>query len=222
MTIGGTNSSLYTGNINFITLTQAQYWMIPMTSMKVQGGQAITLSGSNQNAVIDTGTTLIGGPQSILDQMYSQISGAVRGSQLSSSLADYYLIRQCRFNPPPASHILTSETSSLQHESACVPHLWRYRLPNLFSGFHHRSGLEHLLSRSVLHPRARLWLVPYPRSEQLESTDLGRRRLVPQERIHCLSCGSCQRWVCDSQFSHGCYRLSWHTNLKWDHYHCQR
>lgn len=102
MTIGGTNSSLYTGNINFITLTQAQYWMIPMTSMKVQGGQAITLSGSNQNAVIDTGTTLIGGPQSILDQMYSQISGAVRGSQLSSSLADYYLIRQCHFNPPPS------------------------------------------------------------------------------------------------------------------------
>jgi cathepsin D len=98
LTIGGTNSSLYTGNINFISLTQAQYWMIPMTSINLQGGQSIALSGSNQNAVIDTGTTLIGGPQTVLDQLYSQISGAVRGSQLSTSLADYYLIRDYIFN----------------------------------------------------------------------------------------------------------------------------
>jgi cathepsin D len=100
MTIGGTNSSLYTGNINYNSLSQAQYWMIPMTSMSVQGGQSIALSGVNQNAVIDTGTTLIGGPKSVLDQLYSQVTGAVRGSQLSSSLADYYLIRE--FNVKPA------------------------------------------------------------------------------------------------------------------------
>lgn len=115
MTIGGTNSTLYTGNINYISLSQAQYWMIPMTAMSVQGGQSIALSGVNQNAVIDTGTTLIGGPKSILDQLYSQISGAVRGSELSSALADYYLIRQCSFNPPAGSRILTSESSSLQY-----------------------------------------------------------------------------------------------------------
>jgi len=93
MTIGGTNSTLYTGNINYISLTQAQYWMIPMTSIDLQGGKSITLSGSNQNAVIDTGTTLIGGPKLILDQLYSQITGAASGSQLSSALADYYLVR---------------------------------------------------------------------------------------------------------------------------------
>jgi len=110
MTIGGTNSSLYTGNINYISLTQAQYWMIPMTSMSVQGGQPITLSGVNQNAVIDTGTTLIGGPKTILDQLYSQVSGATRGSTLSSALADYYLIREYTFNPFVCLHILTSET----------------------------------------------------------------------------------------------------------------
>jgi cathepsin D len=98
MTIGGTNSSLYTGNINYINLTQAQYWLIPMTSMSVQGGQTITLTGVNQNAVIDTGTTLIGGPKAILDQLYSQINGATRGSQLSSALADYYLVREYTSN----------------------------------------------------------------------------------------------------------------------------
>ena len=65
-----------------------------MTSMSLQGGQTITLTGTNQNAVIDTGTTLIGGPKAILDQLYSQVTGAVSGSRLSSSLADYYLIRE--------------------------------------------------------------------------------------------------------------------------------
>jgi len=98
MTIGGTNSSLYTGNINFITLTQAQYWMIPMTSILV-GNETITLTGSNQNAVIDTGTTLIGGPSTVLSALYSQVPGAVQGTSLSSSLADYYLLRKYTFEP---------------------------------------------------------------------------------------------------------------------------
>ena len=92
--MGGTNASLYTGNINYNNLSQAQYWMIPMTSINVQGGQSLALSGANQNAVIDTGTTLIGGPKTILDQLYSQVQGATRGSQLSSALADYYLVRE--------------------------------------------------------------------------------------------------------------------------------
>jgi cathepsin D len=92
LTLGGANSSLYTGDINFIPLTQAQYWMIPMTSINVGNNQTIPLSGSNQNAVIDTGTTLIGGPKAILDQLYLQIPGANVGAELSPSLADYYLV----------------------------------------------------------------------------------------------------------------------------------
>jgi len=91
MTIGGTNSSLYTGDINFTTLTQDQYWMIPMTAITV-GTQAIPLTGTDQNAVIDTGTTLIGGPRTILDEMYQQIPGAALGTAFSSSFADYYII----------------------------------------------------------------------------------------------------------------------------------
>jgi hypothetical protein len=126
MTIGGTNSSLYTGNINYINLTQAQYWMIPMTSIDV-GTQAITLSGSNQNAVIDTGTTLIGGPKNVLDALYSQVPGSAPGTALSSSLADYYLIREYTFDSSVGSRlVVTSEPSSLQHSNGCIPHLWRY------------------------------------------------------------------------------------------------
>lgn len=91
-TLGGTNSSLYQGTINFTNLVRAQYWTIPMTSIGVGNSASIQLGSDNQNAAIDTGTTLIGGPSSVLDQFYSLIPGATRGSQVSSSLQDYYVI----------------------------------------------------------------------------------------------------------------------------------
>ncbi|CAG8678550.1 16552_t:CDS:2, partial [Acaulospora colombiana] len=91
-TMGGTNSSLYNGEINYTSLTRAQYWTIPMTSLGLVNGESISLSGSTANAAIDTGTTLIGGPSSVLDQFYAQIPGATRGSSLDPNLEDYYLI----------------------------------------------------------------------------------------------------------------------------------
>ena len=86
-----------------------------MTSINV-GSQPITLSGTNQNAVIDTGTTLIGGPKNVLDALYSQVPGSAPGTALSSSLADYYLIREYTFASSVGSHtVVTSKPSSLQH-----------------------------------------------------------------------------------------------------------
>lgn len=92
-TMGGTNSSLYDGDINFVDLVQALYWTIPMTSLGVENGDSIQLSGSQGNAAIDTGTTLIGGPSSVLEQFYAQIDGATPGEQVNSQLQDYYVIR---------------------------------------------------------------------------------------------------------------------------------
>lgn len=101
-----------------------------MTSINV-GTQAITLTASNQNAVIDTGTTLIGGPRTILDSLYSQVPGAAQGSSLSTSLADYYLVRKYTFELNDPHVIVTSEPCSLQHSNSCIPHLRRCQLPNL-------------------------------------------------------------------------------------------
>jgi cathepsin D len=107
--MGGTNSSLYNGSINFVSLIKAQYWTIPMTALGTTTGSPIALSGSNQNAVIDTGTTLIGGPSSVLDTFYAQIPGSARGSQIESSLQDYYIIRTLCFGllSPDTNHILS-------------------------------------------------------------------------------------------------------------------
>lgn len=99
-TMGGTNSSLYDGDINFVSLVKAQYWTVPLSGLGVSSGSTIELSGSTANAAIDTGTTLIGGPSSVLDEFYAQIPGAARGSTVDSSLQDYYVI-PCDANVQP-------------------------------------------------------------------------------------------------------------------------
>lgn len=74
LTIGGVNSTLYSGNINYIPLTDAgSYWLIPMTDLKVGG----TSTGiSYPSVVIDTGTSLIGMPQSAVTAIYARIPGS--------------------------------------------------------------------------------------------------------------------------------------------------
>jgi hypothetical protein len=128
--MGGTNSSLYDGTINFISLVKAQYWTIPMTALGTSTGTPITLSGSNQNAVIDTGTTLIGGPASVLDTFYAQIPGAARGSQVEASLQDYYIIRTLCFGLYLPTLIICYP-SSLQHKRSSYSY---FRRPNIHNG----------------------------------------------------------------------------------------
>lgn len=62
-TLGGTNSSLFTGDIEFLNLASSQpsFWLLSMKSLTV-GGKNIPISGNDALSAIDTGTTLIGGP----------------------------------------------------------------------------------------------------------------------------------------------------------------
>lgn len=81
MTLGYLNDTLYEGKINYINLEEnaRDYWRIPIQGIRV-GNTAISISsnvdGSLPNAAIDTGTTLIGGPPSVVQAIYSAIPGA--------------------------------------------------------------------------------------------------------------------------------------------------
>lgn len=73
-TLGGTNSSLYQGDINWCNVISKSYWLITLGGVTVSN-QTINI-GSTEKAAIDTGTTLIGGPDSVVKDLYSRISGA--------------------------------------------------------------------------------------------------------------------------------------------------
>ncbi|GAA5957482.1 hypothetical protein JCM3765_001157 [Sporobolomyces pararoseus] len=74
LTIGGVDTSAYSGSINWIEIVQpAGYWSIPLQDVTV-GGQSLGVS--IDQVVIDTGTTLIGVPTSLAQAIYSQIPNA--------------------------------------------------------------------------------------------------------------------------------------------------
>lgn len=58
--IGGTDKSLYHGNIHWIPVSAQGYWQIKMDSVAVQGTRSLCRNGCQ--AIVDTGTSLIGGP----------------------------------------------------------------------------------------------------------------------------------------------------------------
>lgn len=71
MTIGGLDTSKYTGSINWIELDQpVGYWSIPLQDISVGG---TSLGISDDQVVIDTGTTLIGMPTADVEKVYSSI-----------------------------------------------------------------------------------------------------------------------------------------------------
>jgi hypothetical protein len=80
-TMGYTNTSLYQGNIDYVNIPAGQesYWLIPLTSITIQG-QTIDLGSQSNGAAIDTGTTLIGGPSDAIVNIYSNVPGAQRGT----------------------------------------------------------------------------------------------------------------------------------------------
>ncbi|KAI6010602.1 aspartic peptidase domain-containing protein [Pisolithus marmoratus] len=89
LTLGGTNPSLYTGDIEYINMPSGStpsYWLQEISTITVQG-QSLQISSSQGLAAIDTGTTLIGGPSSIVSEIWSAVPGA---EALSGQYAGLY------------------------------------------------------------------------------------------------------------------------------------
>jgi hypothetical protein len=75
-TLGGRNTSLYQGDINWSDVVDESYWLITLGGITANGN-TVDLSGLNKVAV-DTGTTLIGAPDSIVQEIYSGLTGSER------------------------------------------------------------------------------------------------------------------------------------------------
>ncbi|KDQ07158.1 hypothetical protein BOTBODRAFT_70522 [Botryobasidium botryosum FD-172 SS1] len=87
-TMGHLNSSLYTGDIDYVPLPAkaASYWLIPLQQVIIQG-TTLGNTGTPSYAAIDTGTTLVGGPANVIAQIYSHIPGA---QPAAGKLQGYY------------------------------------------------------------------------------------------------------------------------------------
>ncbi|GLB43365.1 putative peptidase A1 family protein [Lyophyllum shimeji] len=88
LTMGGTNNSLYTGDIEWHNLaTNPSFWVLSLTSLTTQGNAVSIPGGREAYSAIDTGTTLVGGPSDVIHEFYSKIPGSSPGS---GSFDGYY------------------------------------------------------------------------------------------------------------------------------------
>lgn len=118
MSLGFADSNYYTGNINYVSLTDKSYWLVPLGGITI-GGKKLSPGGQ---AAIDTyvglvlfaafldetdggcgvfilgsGTSLIGAPSSVLASIYANVPGAEMGT---GDLEGYYTYRASSFPPP--------------------------------------------------------------------------------------------------------------------------
>lgn len=78
LTLGGTNSSFYTGEIEYINMPSGatpSYWLQQISTITVQG-KALQIPTNQGLAAIDTGTTLIGAPSALVSKIYSAVPGS--------------------------------------------------------------------------------------------------------------------------------------------------
>lgn len=90
LTLGGTNSSLFTGDIQFLDMPSGvsqSFWLLQMSSVTVQGKNVKIATGNAAMSAIDTGTTLIGGPTTDVKNIWAAVPGS---SPLSGNLAGFY------------------------------------------------------------------------------------------------------------------------------------
>jgi len=121
--LGATDSSLYTGTINYTPLINETYWEIEMGVITV-GGKAFACSGGC-HAVVDTGTSLIAGPSSVMNALNSKLGAVVLNGEgifsscdVISSLPDISIsINSVTYNLTPQDYVL--EISTLL-ETECI------------------------------------------------------------------------------------------------------
>jgi cathepsin D len=89
---GSTNTSLYTGQIDYQDVPSSfiSSWMLAIKNLTVNSNSVTLPSGQSSYAVIDTGTTLIGGPAAQVASIYAHIPNSVLGT---GNYEGYYLYR---------------------------------------------------------------------------------------------------------------------------------
>ncbi|CAG9326837.1 unnamed protein product [Blepharisma stoltei] len=103
LTLGGYNSALTKGDWNYIPLYKQEWWLIQMGSISV-GGK--TISGSGFKAILDTGTSLLVGSPSIVNQILALIPSVAQDcSNLAKLPTVNIVLGGVTYAMPPSAYV---------------------------------------------------------------------------------------------------------------------
>jgi len=96
-TLGGRNTSMFDGDVQFVPLLAQDYWTIPLNSIFIPsttGGPGTTLTPTQEESsvAIDSGTSYILGPQRLVDAFYAAVDGAVEGGTIDPQLQGNWFV----------------------------------------------------------------------------------------------------------------------------------
>lgn len=117
-TIGGTDKSLYTGDITWLPLRRKAYWEVKFDAISL-GGETAELE--NTGAVVDTGTSLLTFPSALAEMINSQI-GATKGwnGQYTVDCASRESLPDLTFNFDGFNFTLTGFEYTLEVSGSCI------------------------------------------------------------------------------------------------------
>ncbi|KAI8461301.1 aspartic peptidase domain-containing protein [Phakopsora pachyrhizi] len=119
MTLGEIDKSLFVGEINYRPLTSDKHWQIEIDGLNFNGKKI--LNSHSPKVMIDSGTSLIGLPSNLVDEIYSEIPGSVPGNGDYQVSAANFKAQKVKGNPTYCYGSLFS-TSSIN--AAVGPATW--------------------------------------------------------------------------------------------------
>lgn len=89
MTLGGSDPTLYSGNMTYIDVTKARYWEIAMDSLSMGSDNNLGCRGGCVG-IVDTGSSLLVGPPEETNAINKAIGGTVSGSFMQKLLINSF------------------------------------------------------------------------------------------------------------------------------------
>jgi len=141
-TLGGTNTSLFSGDIEFINMPSSEltFWLMSLTGasdplrftlswdslmllagVTVQGNSISVPTGSSAISAIDTGTTLIGGPTAQVQAIWNAVPNA---QEIGSQMPGFWAFREL-WQSLTKNLFLANSSNSLQHKCPDLHGFWR-------------------------------------------------------------------------------------------------
>jgi len=133
LTLGGTDSSRYTGSFSYAPLTNETYWEFAVSDFQL-GGSSLGWCTSGCSAICDSGTSLIAGPKANIDALNKQLGAEVVNGEgifpncsATASLPDIQIIiNGATFTLTPSDYVLQVTSAG---ETECLSGFMGIALP---------------------------------------------------------------------------------------------
>jgi len=112
LVLGGTDPAHYTGSFNYVPLNAQTYWQITLDGMKV--GTTSYVPAGGQNAIVDSGTSLLTGPSTAVAAIAKQIGATELGS------TGEYIV-SCKKSLPDLVFTINGQTYTLTSADYLIP-----------------------------------------------------------------------------------------------------